>query len=1129
MAFYKVFDSEFFTLVNNNEMLVSTLNKVTDTSFEVTGETTPYNDLIQLTWYSKDNINHGYIRHNTDTNYEGKIIEFSVGNVSNVVFYNDTSYEQNFILKTVSGEELKIPMISLGKTIRGRYTTNRLSTINVGQTFLVKGTIDLSYTVSNGIVDAKEGTDYIVNYEKGYINILTDKIPSDSIITVVFEYYSHIDFKIDFSKLNIDVSNVEYFSIPIQIKKGLGEGKYFSFSINNIKTENCEISPIPSNLKINDIKLCEDFRYVRNYNNDLICRTIDKLGFKRELVINIGNGDFANITGADIVFSKFNRGFLDWYSQICKKAKLKGMTNIKVVIPFENKYFDKKYLQKTKGRKYLDKLNPINPEVLRFYKELVRQLFEITTDLTLDISFEGFNYQVDLNENLGVFDDFTMSLFRQENPNQTYLLKGNLSEYKKTTTKNDVEVANWLSRKLKAAYNDLSSVKKADLIVDERLIYNDDFLTKINSIDGNWTASFKTIHIKHSNWVEDFYNYINRIDIVKNRFAVDFTRIGYILDLDNYYKENDLFRFVYYNKVLKAIDELKNVVEIKNITLNSGLAIRGDSLLVYKIVPYVALNKVENELDVALCRANKETICYMPSSVIKSLKRVVDDTDEIKLEIPYYTMDRFEHKKIKNYFYDDIKAERLLRINENEYFVIKTVKENIGTETIKEVTALALEHKLSKRTVVLEDTVMQLYSEQGDKSDTLGILNLLEDETGWSVGYIDTEVQFEVVEGVKKAKVRWFESIDSSWYTFLTDTVSTSFDCLMQFDTLNKRVNVFKNTHVGDDRGLYLTEDNYIRNLAITDSTNDIVTRLTCVGKDEMGIHSVNITGQGYIDNFAYFIENGDLSKELVDALAKYDVVAQRLNVQWGTLSTSRFNKNQSLKNYKKEHTTLVGEINALKAIKESYEQAGDKVNADRIQKDIDIKVARKLELESKMTQLEEEIRILDLDISKTNAQLDPKNTVDEKGKLIFTKALLDERQEFIYHDVWVDDTYLDEKTLFESGKQQLDLLCRPTTDYGIDVVNFLERIGKRKGFNGELYLRDVVMLKTETSDKELELYLVGYEYSPSDKTLTLSLSNKFKTSNGTKMLGDILSESKRISRTVNIKKHLWQKVKGLV
>lgn len=1127
MSYYKVFDSDFFTLVPNNEMLVAILNKVSDNEFEISGESTPFNDEIQLVWNSKDEINHGYLKHNTDTNFEGKIIEFSIGRSSNIVSYNDSKYTQNFIIKNIVGEELKIPMIKFGTKIRKRTTTKRVPTIELGESFIVEDTVELTYTTDDELKTAKEGEDYLVNYERGYVTLTTDKIPLNSTVSVSFMYYSSLHFKIDFSKLDIDVSNVEYFIIPIKINAT--EGREFIFNLRDIKTENCEISPIPSNLKINDIKLCEDFRYVRNFNSNLIPKTIDKLGFKRELVVNIGDGDFGNLTGADTLFKRFNSGFLSWYSQVCRYAKNKGMTNIKIIIPLENKYMNKKYFQKTKGRRYLNKLNPINPFVINYYKKIIEQLIENTTELTPSFAFEWFNFEIDKNGNLGVFDDYTKGLFKLENPDRNYLAKGNLAEYEKRTVESDLITAKWLSEKLRLAFAEISKFKKCDLIVSEDLIYKENFLERINSINGNWSVRFNTLHIKHTNWDKDTYNYIERIQKATNRFNIDFSRIGYFIDLDHYYIDKDILRFSHYEKVLKAIDELQNTVGIKDITLNTGLAIRGDSLLIYKIVPYVELNKVENTIEVALCRANKETIAYIPNNMVISLKRVVDDIDEIKLEIPYQVLDRFEHKKVKNYIYDEIKPERLLRVNEREYFVIKTVKESVGNKTVKEVTALSLEHKLSKRTIVLEDTVMQLYSEPSNSNDDmLGIFNLLKEETGWNIGYIDAEVQFEIIEGTKKAKSRWFESINESWYTFLRDTVSTSFDCLIQFNTLNKTVNIFKNTHVGDDRGLYLTEDNYIKSLAITDTTNEIVTRLTCIGKEEMGIHSVNITGQGYIDNFSYFIENGDISEKLVTALNKYDVVVKKLNSNWELLSTSRFNKNKTLRSHKKEHTTIVGEINALKAIKESYEQSGDQANANKVQVDIDIKIAKKLELESNMAQLESEIKILDADMNKINKQLDPINTVDEGGKKIFTKELLDERQEFIYHDVWADDTYLDEKVLYESGKQQLEYLCKPTTDYEIDVVNFLERIGKKKGFNGELFLRDIIMLKTETSNIEIELYLVGYEYNVKNKTLNLTLSNKFKTSNGTKLLGELLSESKRISKTVKIKKHLWQKVKGL-
>ena len=97
------------------------------------------------------------------------------------------------------------------------------------------------------------------------------------------------------------------------------------------------------------------------------------------------------------------------------------------------------------------------------------------------------------------------------------------------------------------------------------------------------------------------------------------------------------------------------------------------------------------------------------------------------MKVPYWVYDRFSHQKIKNPTYDDVKEERLILFNDEEYFVIKEVRENTSTDRKKEIKAYSLEHKLSKSEVVIESKSLQLYSDDGSDD---GIFNLLESETG---------------------------------------------------------------------------------------------------------------------------------------------------------------------------------------------------------------------------------------------------------------------------------------------------------------------------------------------------------------------------------------------------------------
>lgn len=54
------------------------------------------------------------------------------------------------------------------------------------------------------------------------------------------------------------------------------------------------------------------------------------------------------------------------------------------------------------------------------------------------------------------------------------------------------------------------------------------------------------------------------------------------------------------------------------------------------------------------------------------------------------------------------------------------------------------------------------------------------------------------------------------------------------------------------------------------DDTEDITTVLTLSGNDDLTISEVNPSGDTYVENFSYFMENEEMSTELINALNKY-------------------------------------------------------------------------------------------------------------------------------------------------------------------------------------------------------------------------------------------------------------------
>lgn len=540
----------------------------------------------------------------------------------------------------------------------------------------------------------------------------------------------------------------------------------------------------------------------------------------------------------------------------------------------------------------------------------------------------------------------------------------------------------------------------------------------------------------------------------------------------------------------------------------------------------INIKSLPKEFDITICKVNKDPLAEIPVKFIDDITKSINDMDTISLTIPYYTVDDYTKKKIKNPLYDLVKDERLLCLNNSEYYVIKEDKFN-KTKRDKIIKAYSREYKLGKLDIKVEDLGFYLIG----KDEELGIYSLNEHmkyETGWSFGYIDESVRYDIIDGKKEEKMRWQESVNKRWYEFLTKDVAESFGCIVTFDTKDKLVNLYDVNTVGEEVQIYLSTDNYLKDMERVDSSTDLVTRMFIVGNEEMDIIGATQTGYPYIEDFSYFIENEEMSSELIHAILTYESRLVELNIEWERLSSEKLNRSEILKRKQNELFMVFEEVRTLKSILKTYEAKKDEVNKAitiaKITEQTDIQT--KLEVEIK--KLEEEILALDSSIEEINILCKRETATDVNGSLIFDEYLLDELKEFVYCETYTNDSFLNVDDLIEAGRRELELKCRPTSTYTLDVVDFTRRIQDgtfRQQWDGTLSLGNIIMLVDD--DEEVLQYFTGYTIKPNDPNgLSLTISNKKTVDNNRRVIQDKLQEASRSMAILNTKKYLWNRQK---
>ena len=527
---------------------------------------------------------------------------------------------------------------------------------------------------------------------------------------------------------------------------------------------------------------------------------------------------------------------------------------------------------------------------------------------------------------------------------------------------------------------------------------------------------------------------------------------------------------------------------------------------------------VKDSYTLILCKMNGQRMGMIPYSSVDSIKRGINSVSELTFSVHKY----YGEENLRNPLYDELKTERFIELDNDECYVIKNISE--VNERLKSVTAYSREKKLFKNTAEFEDITLTLKNPYTDIEGCFSLDELLYDATGWRVGYVSQKVLYKSNETVidnitgetevtltNEEKLRYQESVSTNWYDYINTDIAEQFECYPVFDSYNKIVNLYSDDELGEDPQLMLSYDNYLKEIELSDDTEDIVTKLVLSGNDDLTISEVNPSGETFVEDFSYFIESREMSDALISALELYYVMVKKRAIEWNHLRGEKAEKQSQLTAKKNELLIIYSTIKSLEfAMKQSNDEAFNAKTQERL---VGLNDKRVL-LEKEINELDDYINNLDVSIENINKLCKKKYATNDNGILIFTESLLNELKEFIYQDTYSNDAITDGLTLMRIGKRKVSQSCYPTKTWTISSVNFIERLidnGFRQHWNGELGLGDMIVLK---GDEFIEIiYVIGYTQNFKDKTIELELSNKKQENEFSLSIGERLTQGKEAYR----------------
>ena len=406
-----------------------------------------------------------------------------------------------------------------------------------------------------------------------------------------------------------------------------------------------------------------------------------------------------------------------------------------------------------------------------------------------------------------------------------------------------------------------------------------------------------------------------------------------------------------------------------------------------------------------------------------------------------------------------------------------------------------------------------IISRSGETGD--GILNVLENETMWKVGYVDYYAYRDTTTGQNHNKYRTFDVSENAWLDFMRTELSEAFDCVFIFDTTNMKVNVYSIDTLSVDKGLYISEANYLKKINKEPNFDNVYTRLKIYGKDNISINSVNPTGMDYLEDFSYYMNNGYMTDSLVTAINNYNTLLESKKSTFSTYLSQLSAQQTILDTKQTESANLKGELQVILDNIDVAIQAGQSLTTLNQQK-----AAKQEQINTKQS----EINSVNSEINAINSNISTLATLLSKSSN-FTTDQLTELDYFIKEKTWTNNNYSDSVSLMEAGKKALSEVNQPIVEFKVDLVDLFNVVECQYEWD-RLTLGSLVNVHYSNLDIDIQVRVIGYSHN-ADGGLSVEFSNKDKKKDALRYLGDSIADAIQSSTTVGLNKINWDKSEG--
>lgn len=190
-------------------------------------------------------------------------------------------------------------------------------------------------------------------------------------------------------------------------------------------------------------------------------------------------------------------------------------------------------------------------------------------------------------------------------------------------------------------------------------------------------------------------------------------------------------------------------------------------------------------------------------------------------------------------------------------------------------------------------TVKEMLEVELQREKELSLLDLILDETDWTVGFVDNSVVSDSDEEDDtiplKDKVGSFEVQSSNIYNFLMQEASPYFRCIFVYDTINKQVNAYNVNNLGVDTNVFINFSN-IQNSVERTNDDQIKTVFHVAGGEDLDIAYANLGGDSIVD-LSYYMNTDHFDQATIDKYNNWVTQREVLRKQFMDLSVQYYDK----------------------------------------------------------------------------------------------------------------------------------------------------------------------------------------------------------------------------------------------